>query len=97
MQENGLSLEEALKKEVFLVDVRTPMEFMMGTAEGAVNIPLDELPYRFEEFEGKENIVVFCRSGARSEHAKALLNHQGFENVTNGINTERIKLARNGK
>ncbi len=99
MQENGkeLSLEEMLQKDVFLVDVRTPGEFMAGSAEGAINIPLDELPDRIEEFEGKENIVVFCRSGARSEHAKEILKHHGIENVLNGINTDRILKARNGK
>lgn len=70
--------------KAFLVDVRTPEEFREGTAKGAVNIPLDQIESRLKEFEGKDQIVVFCRSGSRSSQAKAILESQGFINVTNG-------------
>ncbi len=50
----------------FLVDVRTPGEFEGGSAKGAVNIPLDSIMNELDQFEGKENIDVFCRSGNRS-------------------------------
>jgi len=68
----------------FLVDVRTPAEFAQGSVRGAVNIPLNELPQRMAEFQEKENIVVFCRSGARSAQAKAFLDSKGVNNVENG-------------
>lgn len=68
----------------FLVDVRTPEEFAEGSVTGAVNIPLDELDSRLDEFKGKESIVVFCRSGNRSAKAVDILNYNGFINVANG-------------
>lgn len=71
-------------KKVFYVDVRTPQEFAEGTAPGAVNIPLNEIQQRINEFKGKEQIVVFCRSGNRSAQAEAILKQNGFTNVVNG-------------
>lgn len=71
-------------EKAFVVDVRTPDEYREGTAKGAVNIPLDEVQNRINEFKGKEQIVVFCRSGARSGQAKNILERNGITNVTNG-------------
>lgn len=71
-------------KGTFLVDVRTPAEFEEGSAQGAINIPLDRIPYELDQFKGKEHIVVFCRSGNRSGQAKYILEQNGFKNVTNG-------------
>lgn len=70
--------------KAFLVDVRTPAEFSEGSAKGAVNIPLNEVQKRIQEFQGKEHIVVFCRSGARSAQAKRILEQNGITNVSNG-------------
>ncbi|MCS6934554.1 MAG: rhodanese-like domain-containing protein [Chitinophagales bacterium] len=67
-----------------LVDVRTPAEFAEGSANGAINIPLDRIPDELEKFKNYENIVVFCRSGNRSSHAKDILERNGFQNVYNG-------------
>lgn len=71
-------------RDAFLVDVRTPGEFAEGSAPGAVNIPLDELEARLDEFGGKEKIVVFCRSGNRSRQAKSLLDSKGLKGVIDG-------------
>lgn len=52
---------------------------------GAKLIPLGDLPGRLEEIEdwkGQE-IIVHCRSGARSASAQAFLSSQGFSNVRN--------------
>lgn len=68
----------------FLVDVRTPEEFASGSVAHAVNIPLDEIQNRIEEFKDEENITVFCRSGARSSLAQQLLEQHGIVGVTNG-------------
>lgn len=68
----------------FLVDVRTPGEFAEGSAPGAVNIPLDEIESRLDEFRDKGEIVVMCRSGNRSRQAKMILEKHGFSNVTDG-------------
>ncbi|MFN4121937.1 MAG: rhodanese-like domain-containing protein [Flavobacteriales bacterium] len=70
--------------KAFLVDVRTPAEYQEGSAKGAVNIPLNELQNHLNEFKDKEQIVVFCRSGARSGQAKKILERNGITNVING-------------
>ncbi|MDD2820016.1 MAG: rhodanese-like domain-containing protein [Flavobacterium sp.] len=77
-------LKRVLRKRPFLVDVRTPDEFAQGTVKGAVNIPLDQIQNQLPKFKGKKNIVVFCRTGNRSTQAKAILEQNGFTNITNG-------------
>ncbi|MCS6934553.1 MAG: rhodanese-like domain-containing protein [Chitinophagales bacterium] len=68
----------------FLVDVRTPAEFAEGSVPGAVNIPLQEIPQRINEFKNKKQVVVFCRSGSRSRLAKEILEQHGITNVVDG-------------
>ena len=77
-------LKEVVINGAFLVDVRTPAEFSAGSVKGAVNIPLDKVSSQLSKFKGKKNIVVFCRSGNRSEQAKGILEQNGFQNVING-------------
>ena len=77
-------------KGAFLVDVRTAAEFKEGSVTGAVNIPLDTVTSHFSTFKGKENIIVFCRSGNRSGQAKAILEQNGFSNVVNGGTLQNV-------
>ena len=87
MNSSVFSAEQAInliQQGAFLVDVRSPMEFSSGSAPGAVNIPLDEIPYSLEQFQGKSSVIVFCRSGNRSAHAKFFLDQNGVPNVVNG-------------
>lgn len=87
---SSAGLKEVINKNAFLVDVRTPGEFAAGSVPGAVNIPLDRLPAQLAKFKGKENIVVFCRSGMRSGQAKTILQQNGFKNVVNGGTWEKV-------
>ncbi|MFO7734929.1 MAG: FAD-dependent oxidoreductase [bacterium] len=66
-----------------IVDVRTPEEISLGTIEGAVNIPLDELRNRMTELDKKDSIVVVCAVGLRGYLAARILSQNGFENVKN--------------
>ncbi|MBK7231596.1 MAG: rhodanese-like domain-containing protein [Saprospiraceae bacterium] len=84
MGNDSVNLAELIKKGAFLVDVRTSGEFAGGSVKGAVNIPLDAIASNLKKFKGKENVIVFCRSGARSGQAKTLLNQNGIQNVYNG-------------
>lgn len=92
----GSKVAEAIKEGAFLVDVRTPGEFSMGSVKGAINIPVDTIPAHLAKFKGKKNIVVFCRSGARSGQAKSILEQNGFQNVINGGTWQDVKNAVNG-
>ncbi len=72
-------------KEATIIDVRTPGEFMMGNVEGSINIPLDEVSSRVEEFKNIEgNVVLCCASGSRSGQATMFLQQNGLSNVYNG-------------
>lgn len=77
-------LAQILSEGAFLVDVRSPLEFSTEKVQGSVNIPLDQIQNHLDKFKNKKNIVVFCRSGARSSQAKSILEQNGFNNVTNG-------------
>jgi len=78
-------------KGAFLVDVRTPQEVASGGVAGALNIPLNELGQRLAEFDNKGQIVVFCRSGARSAQAKTILEKNGYTNVVNGGTWQQVQ------
>lgn len=90
-----------LKKMVLngatLIDVRTTEEFSKGSAEGAINIPLNQVENRIDEFNNKTDIILFCRSGNRSGKALKILNNRGFTNVTNGGTWKAIKNIQNSK
>jgi rhodanese-related sulfurtransferase len=79
-----VDLKAIIDDGAFLVDVRTPGEFASGNVKGSVNIPLDSVPNQLAKFKNKKNIIVFCRSGARSGQAKSILTQNGFSNVFNG-------------
>lgn len=81
---NSEELKKIVNNNAFLVDVRSSGEFSSGSAKGAINIPLDKIKANIKKFKGKDNIVVFCRSGNRSGQAKSILEQNGIRNVTNG-------------
>lgn len=93
-QSDKEELSQLIKAGAFLVDVRTPEEFAEGSVAGAVNIPLSEVPNQLKQFEGKKNIIVFCRSGNRSGKAKSILEQNGFTNVFNGATWQQVEAAR---
>ena len=89
------NMEKLIKEGAFLVDVRTQAEFAEGHVEGSTNIPLDQVAGQLSKFKGKEQIIVFCRSGNRSGQAKFILEQNGFKNVTNGGTWQDINDAIN--
>lgn len=70
-------------KGTLLLDVREPVEFRAGHIEGAVNIPIHELPKRLDELSQfrDRHVVAICLSGHRSVPAYRLLKRAGWENV----------------
>ncbi|GMQ24191.1 hypothetical protein Aoki45_08730 [Algoriphagus sp. oki45] len=71
------------EKFVF-IDVREEWEYEEDNL-GAQNIPLGELPHRLDELEKYKDaeILVHCRSGARSGNAKKFMEGKGFTKVRN--------------
>lgn len=70
-----------LPDDAALLDVREDDEWAAGHIEGAVHVPLGEVPDRLGEFAGADPLYVVCRSGNRSGRAVAWLNTQGFDSV----------------
>ena len=64
-----------------LIDVRTAEEYESGYIEGAVNIPVQELPQRLDEVPRELPIVVYCRSGNRSAAAVETLSAAGYSPI----------------
>jgi molybdopterin/thiamine biosynthesis adenylyltransferase/rhodanese-related sulfurtransferase len=72
------------KKEKFvLVDVREPHEYDIAKIPGSKLIPLGEVMQRARELDTADNIVVHCRSGARSAKAIHQLQKMGFKRLKN--------------
>jgi len=72
------------QEKLHIIDVREPYEYEEQNI-GAINIPLNTLPQKLVDLEDlqDEEVIVHCRSGARSASAKAFLEQQGFTNVRN--------------
>lgn len=76
-------------ENIRLVDVREPHELAISRIEGAENFPLGSLTARLVELDSSQEIVLFCKSGNRSQQALELLRSAGFRKVKNlkgGIN-----------
>ena len=69
----------------FLLDVREANEWEIGHLPGAVRISVNELPARLNELDTAREMVVYCRSGARSGRAVDLLRQAGFRKVKNMV------------
>lgn len=69
-----------------LLDVREKFELEIASI-GGVHIPLAEIPARLGEVPVDREIIVYCRSGSRSERAAAFLIQNGRQakNLRGGI------------
>jgi adenylyltransferase/sulfurtransferase len=74
-----------------LLDVREPFEWEISNLGrfGATLIPMGDVPARLDEMDRTAPVVVYCRTGARSDLIARYLIMNGFERVWNldgGIN-----------
>jgi rhodanese-related sulfurtransferase len=74
-------LQTLMKKKTYflLVDVRQPEEFNQGHIEGAVLMPLSNLPNSYRQIPRGIKLVVYCRTGHRSAQAVSFLRAQGYD------------------
>lgn len=70
-----------------ILDVREQDEWDAGHIEGAVHIPLADVPARLDEVPDDERLIVVCRSGGRSARAVAWLGENGYDatNLAGGM------------
>jgi len=78
-----------------IIDTRESFEYKMSHVKGAINIPPQKfmqpnLPKELEGVSKDEEIVVYCRSGQRSNTVGQILRSHGFTNIVNGINEHHV-------
>lgn len=79
-------------KTVF-IDVREPYEYASGHVKDSLNIPPADLmtgAERLKDTPKDTEIVVYCKTGSRSNVSMNILKSLGYNNVTNGINKDQV-------
>jgi len=79
-----MSIKINMDRKITLIDVRTPLEFSCGNVKGSKNIPINEVVQRLSEIKELEPMLVFCKSGARSQKVVDYLKDNGVVEVENG-------------
>jgi adenylyltransferase/sulfurtransferase len=66
---------------IVLLDVREDDEVAMASLNGALHIPLGDVPYRLAEIPKEKDLIVFCHHGNRSLMGAYQLKRKGFPRV----------------
>ena len=75
-----MTIQELIQQGAKIIDVRTAEEFKGGNVPNSINIPLNEVPQRIDDFEDIDDpIILCCLSGGRSGQATGFLQAQGIE------------------
>ena len=86
---------EKVKEDYLILDVREEFEVALASINGAINIPLNQLPNRLNELPKNRKIATLCHHGIRSAHAKSYLEELGYSKVVNingGIDAYSLKV-----
>lgn len=84
---NVLPIEEAYRQiksgNVFLLDVRTEMEYKTIKIKGSINIPIDKLQSDIGKFNlnKQDMIIIYCSVGTRVRRAIQILWGMGYTNL----------------
>ena len=78
-----------------LYDIRSEAEVAQGILPGSEFLPMHLIPLKMNDFPKDKDVILYCRSGARSYHACAYLMQQGISNVIN-VRGGIISWAQNG-
>ena len=70
-----------------ILDVREQFEWDAGHIDGALHIPMNEIPGRLDEIPKEHKVIVVCHLGQRSAHVAQFLGQQGYkvENLDGGL------------
>jgi rhodanese-related sulfurtransferase len=66
-----------------LLDVREPDEYQTAHVDGALLVPLGQVPAGLSDLPRAGTVIVICRSGRRSAEAVRLMQRTGFEHPIN--------------
>ncbi|MGH2819161.1 MAG: rhodanese-like domain-containing protein [Actinomycetota bacterium] len=67
------------RSEVQFLDVREDEEWVAGRIEGALHVPVMQLPQRMGEIDRARPVVAVCRMGSRSDYAAGWLSDRGYD------------------
>jgi rhodanese-related sulfurtransferase len=70
-------------KEYTVLDVREARELDIRRLEGALHVPMAEIPAHTDDLPTREPLVVICHHGARSQMVVDFLRNAGFDNAVN--------------
>ena len=76
-------IQEKMSEGGQIIDVRSPIEFNGGALDGAVNIPISSVQTSVDAIDNSKPVLLYCRTGARSEMVKQYLEQLGFNQVHN--------------
>ena len=82
-------------EDIALLDIRSDAEVMQGVLPNAEHLAMHLIPLRMHDLPKDRDVVLYCRSGARSYHACNFLGQQGIDNVIN-LRGGIISWARSG-
>ena len=66
-----------------VLDVREARELEICQLEGALHIPMADIPTRVDDLPANRPLVVLCHHGARSQMVVDFLRNAGFDNAVN--------------
>ena len=82
-----ISAQEAAKllndDSTVLLDVREDEELAICKIDGALHIPMGEIPNRIEALPRDKQLIIFCHHGMRSLNVCQFLEARGFTNTIN--------------
>jgi rhodanese-related sulfurtransferase len=70
-------------KEHTVLDVREARELEICQLEGALHVPMAEIPDRTDDLPTDQPLVVICHHGVRSQMVVDFLRDAGFDNAVN--------------
>jgi rhodanese-related sulfurtransferase len=70
-------------EDIALIDIRSEAEIAQGILPNAEHLAMHLIPLRMHDLPKDKDVVLYCRSGARSYHACNFLGQQGVGNVIN--------------
>lgn len=70
-------------EDIVLLDIRSEAELRQGILPDSEHLPMHLIPLKIQDLPKDKDVVLYCRSGARSYHACAFLAQQGVDNVIN--------------
>ncbi|SDZ97927.1 adenylyltransferase and sulfurtransferase [Flavobacterium gillisiae] len=88
-------LEKCRQDHCVVIDIREAYEEPKFNEQNVVNVPLAELENYCRKFDKKQEIVLFCQSGQRSQLALDYLKKEGFTKLSHlekGIESIKIHL-----